>query len=169
MKCAAYSKNNIRCNNEVTGNSNHCELHRKKAIKLYFKYKNLCAKCDLIYENINNYIIDEEDDIDNQIDEIMNYYLLCNDAFLARKKHRQYAFVSDLHDSGHDYQFTKLNDYLIKCENILSKLFSINDENNDENNDDKNREEILDKKITLNKNLETKEKFSIINNVESNN
>ena len=122
MKCVAYSFDRSQCNNIRIGDSYHCELHRDKAKALYIKYKTLCAQCEEI--NINNYQI-TDNNLNAQIDNIMNYYILYYRAFSTREKHRKYYIVSDYHDSGHNYQFTKLNECILKCENILTKLYSI--------------------------------------------
>ena len=121
MKCVAYSLDRSQCINLRVRDSYHCELHRDNAKALYLKYKTLCTQCEKI--NIDNYQI-KNDDINEQIDTIMNHYILYNKAFSAREKHRKYYMVSDYHDSGHNYQFTKLNKCILKCEEILTKLYS---------------------------------------------
>lgn len=122
MKCSAYFSDMSQCSNIRIGDSYHCELHRDKAKTLYLKYKVLCSECEEI--NINTYQIKDEN-VDEQIDEIISYYILYNKAFSTREKHRKYYFISDYHDSGHNYQFIKLNEHILKCEDILMKLYSM--------------------------------------------
>lgn len=123
MKCVAYFSDITQCTNIRIGDSYHCDLHRNKAKSFYLKYKNLSSECEKI--DINNYQI-KDYDIDEQITKIMNYYILYNRAFSAREKHRKLYFISNYHNSGHNYQFTKLNEYILKCEDILIKLYSMN-------------------------------------------
>ena len=105
-QCCAYLGNK-RCSNQAVGNSNHCDLHRTKATKLYLKYKSLCEKV----ENI---------DLDtNDMNYVMDCYNSLNKAYKARQKHRQYAFVPECYDSGHLYQLEKLNKQMEACEKIL--------------------------------------------------
>lgn len=133
MKCSAYFSDMSRCSNIRIGDSYHCELHRDKAKNLYLKYKSSCTECEKI--DTNDYQV-KDYDVNRQISKIMDYYILYNRAFSAREKHRKYYFVSDYHDSGHNYQFTKLNDYILKCEDILTKLYSMRKEVTDEIKDE---------------------------------
>lgn len=112
-QCSA-SANNIRCKNLTIDNSSHCIVHRSTAAKLYLKYKDICNKC----ENL-----DIHADVENRIDYVTKCYVMYNKAWHARAKHRQYAFVPELYDKGHNYQFTKLNNQIIECEMLLSKLY----------------------------------------------
>lgn len=112
MQCAAYLGDN-RCCNKIVGDSYHCELHRNKARKLYLKYKKYGDMCDNLDLNMES----EEN--------IIKCYCLLNKTFKLREKHRKYAFVDELHDDGHNYQFEKLKILMTKCETILEKLYNI--------------------------------------------
>jgi hypothetical protein len=130
-QCCAYSGNG-RCINNAVGSSNHCQVHRPKATKLYFKYKSLC---EIVRElDLNKYY----ENIHDQYDYIMDCYCKLNKAYEARQKHRQYAFVPECYDDGHEYQFTKLNQQMEECEKILESLDLSNNDNNDSNNDSSN-------------------------------
>lgn len=119
-QCAAVLSNNTRCRNIANNNFRHCDSHRNKATSLYLKYKEICLICDNL--NINQHF----DNIDDRINHVMKCYLLYNKAHNARAKHRKYAFVSELHDSGHNYQFELLESQMLKCEDILSQLYTEN-------------------------------------------
>ena len=105
MKCVAYSLDRSQCINLRVGDSYHCQLHRDKAKALYLKYKNVCTQCEKI--DIDNYRI-KNDDINEQVDIIMNHYILYNKAFSVREKHRKSYMVSDYHDLGHNIHLLNL-------------------------------------------------------------
>lgn len=114
-QCCAYSGNG-RCINNAVGGSNHCQVHRPKATKLYLKYKSLC---EIVKElDLNK----SYDNVHKHYDYIMDCYCKLNRAYQARQKHRQYAFVPECYDDGHEYQFTKLNQQMEECEKILESL-----------------------------------------------
>lgn len=114
-QCCAYSGVG-RCINNAEGNSNHCQLHRPKATKLYLTYKNLC---EVVKELDLNKGFDTPQ---ARYDYIMNCYCKLNKAYQARHKHRKYAFVPECYDEGHMYQFVKLNQQMETCEKILEEL-----------------------------------------------
>ena len=60
-QCCAVSFDNTRCKNSVVDGSNHCELHRPKAVQLYKAYKkpsDIAEKLDLdkSFKNITDHI-----------------------------------------------------------------------------------------------------------------
>jgi len=120
-QCCAIGLNNARCKNTCIGSSDHCESHRDTAVKLYHNYKKLQDKVDSLDfdKNIKN--------TKNKIDYVMKCYFLLKRTFLARSKHRQYAYVPECHDDGHDYQFIKLTKQIDECENKLTSLYKIHE------------------------------------------
>jgi hypothetical protein len=119
MRCVAQFTNDTQCTNTTIAGAKHCKLHHEKTISLYIKYKKLCKIADTlnIEQKFNN--------TEKQINHVMRCYILFNKAFNAREKHRKYSFVPEYHDSGHNYQFTKLKNQILRCEDILSKLQDI--------------------------------------------
>jgi hypothetical protein len=116
-QCCAPTSKNTRCSKLTAPGSNHCDYHRPKASSLYFKYKKLS-------DQIDDYDIYRKFDyIDDRIDHIMKCYVYFNKVFEARTKHRKYSFVPECYDTGHDYQFTRLNNLIEECEKILSELY----------------------------------------------
>jgi hypothetical protein len=120
MQCTAFRLNDIRCNNKVVNNSLHCEYHRDKARKLYFKYKDLHKKCEYI-ENTPC----TSNNIDDKIDYHTKLYAIYKKIYVAREKHTKYAFVPECRDEGHNYQFNLLNDKMNDCHKILENLLKI--------------------------------------------
>ncbi len=117
-QCCAPNTSNTRCTNSVNEGTNHCDIHRSHAMKLYHRYKTLSDKVDNL--NINQQFPKLQD----RINHVMRCYVLLNKTFSARTKHRKYAFVPECYDEGHDYQFVKLKGLIDKCENILGELYS---------------------------------------------
>lgn len=117
-QCCAVVDNNTRCLNKVTNGSTHCETHREKAIKLYLAYKELSNRVDKLdlTKAVGN--------INERINYLTKCYVLINDTFKARMKHRKYAFVPECYDAGHDHQFTRLQDLTTQCEDMLAKLYA---------------------------------------------
>lgn len=114
--------NNARCQNVVVPGSSHCELHREKARKLYLKYKNLSDRVDqLSFDDVCDQI-SRKTNIKAKIKHLMDYYILLDNTYNGRMKHRMYAIVPEFYDAGHDYQFTRLSDMMTLCENKLSEL-----------------------------------------------
>jgi len=116
-QCCANTPNNKRCTNLAISGSNHCNLHRAKAISLYKDYKKLSDIVD------NMKLNKKFDNKQAQIDYLMKYYILLNKTFDARTKHKQYAFVPECSDEGHEYQFVKLQKQINECEILLSTLY----------------------------------------------
>lgn len=117
---------NSRCINLAINGSRHCELHRTKATSLYLKYKNFSNYIDTM--NIHKHF----DNINKKINHVLNCYIMLNNAFDARLKHRKYAFVPECYDSGHDYQFIKLKEQITECEYLLDELYEQDNENTSE-------------------------------------
>lgn len=124
-QCCAYSGSS-RCPNNVAGCSNHCSFHREKAINLYNKYKILSDQISKI--DIHNLGIPFANTQEN-IDFIMKYYVLLDKTYNARMKHRKYAFVPECYDEGHDFQFSRLQNELQECEEVLAKLYILQSTN----------------------------------------
>lgn len=116
-QCCAVAPNNTRCRNIATSSLTHCELHRKKSVQLYLKYKELSDIAESL--NVNKPI----KDINVQIGHVLKCYNAFDKAYYARMLHRRYAFVPECYDVGHDKQFTILMDKLNECEKILSELY----------------------------------------------
>ncbi len=108
--------NNKRCINTPVGDSNHCSLHRPKAISLYKKYKIACEEAEQY--DLNKEFSNDQD----KVNYIMTYYIKLNNAYNARQKHRTYAFVPECFDTGHLHQFVKLNNQMVECEKILDQF-----------------------------------------------
>ena len=119
-QCCAFSSYKTvssRCVNLVTNGSNHCDIHRPRATKLYLKYKKLSDVVDKLQ-------IDKPfKNIKDRVNHLMRCYVLLNKTYSARSRHRKYAFVPECYDEGHDYQFTKLNNLIDDCEQSLSRLY----------------------------------------------
>ena len=137
MQCSSLS-GKARCINITTENSLHCELHREKAKKLYLKYKQCQDKC-------------KDLDLSIKIEEhLLNCYILLNEAYNTRIKHRKYHIVEEIQDKGHNYQFEKLQEQIDLCE---KHLFELNDNKGNKINEineklKENKEEIIIRKIT---------------------
>lgn len=142
-QCSAYMGRK-RCINTTMGNSNHCHLHRPKATKLYLKYKKLC-------DEVEKFEINKVYSNKDQVDYLMNYYCTLNNAYKARLKHRQYAFVPECYDEGHLHQLNKLNNLMKECERMIEN--AIKDESEDSTNsedtdhDENNEKEKISRKI----------------------
>lgn len=115
--CCAFN-NSTRCQNPAVNCSKHCDIHRPKANILYNKYKKLSDLVDTL--DLNKSF----DNVDDHIEYINQVYILLNKTYTARSKHRNYAFVPECRDVGHDYQFVKLQKLLGECELILAKLYT---------------------------------------------
>ena len=118
IQCCAITSDNKRCTNEVIKDSNHCRVHYDNAIKLYKNYKKIC---DVAYNFDLNMIIC---DVKEHINYILKCYVWLNKAFDARMKHRNYAFVPECYDDGHDKQFEIIQNKLKYCEDKLMSLYS---------------------------------------------
>lgn len=117
-QCCAVNDNNKRCQKSAIHGTYHCQEHFVMARKLYKKYKKIC---DIAY---NLDIEKRFSDITKQVNHVMNCYVWLNKAFDARMTHRKYAFVPECYDKGHDLQFVLITEKIIKCEEILTKLFT---------------------------------------------
>jgi len=117
-QCCAVSHYNSKCFGTVVPGSDHCEIHRPKAFKLYLAYKRLSDIIDTL--DFNKYF----NNIMDRIKYVMKCYNLLNKTFDARIKHRKYAYVPECYDIGHDYQFVKLKNQIEICENILAELYT---------------------------------------------
>src|SRR5579863_10042979 len=120
-QCCAVVNDNARCLNAVTNGSTHCETHREKAITLYLAYKKLSDRVDkLDFAKAAKGIAN----INDRINYLTKCYVLINDTYNARMRHRKYAFVPECYDDGHDYQFKRLQDLTTQCENMLARLYA---------------------------------------------
>ena len=116
-RCCALDKiTGSRCSNNCSGLSDHCENHRPDAVRLYNKYKKLHNQVDKL--DLNKKVRGTK----NRIEYLMDCYVLLNKTYDARMTHREYAYVPECYDEGHDYQFTKLKKLISQCENMLSSL-----------------------------------------------
>ena len=119
-QCSAFDiSGEKRCTEEVIKKSYHCSLHYTKSKKLYVKYKQIC--------NVS-YNLDIDKKKDNIIDNIKylhNCYMWFLKAYDARQKHRNYAFVPECYDTGHNFQFKIIKDKMNVCENKLQELYQI--------------------------------------------
>ena len=109
-----------RCENEITPNKKfHCLKHFPLAIELYNKYKQICNKVD-------TYSLDKTfKTVPETIKYLSKYYTLCIEAYKGRMKHRDYAFVPELRDYGHEKQFQIL---MNKIDLIEDRLFELYDQ-----------------------------------------
>src|SRR5690242_20357988 len=101
-----------RCSNYVIGDSDHCLYHRSIAQPLYMKYNKFCDK-------VQNFKYDL-----NDVENLLKYYSLLNEAYNARRDHRKIAYIPEYYDRGHNFQFEILNEKITQCELWLSVLFS---------------------------------------------
>lgn len=116
-RCCALDKiTGSRCSNNCSGLSDHCENHRPDAVRLYNKYKKLHNQVDKL--DLNKKVRGTK----NRIEYLMDCYVLLNKTYDARMTHREYAYVPECYDEGHDYQFTKLKKLIEQCENMLITL-----------------------------------------------
>lgn len=115
-KCSSPNEDGLRCNNNTIGSSLHCSQHVEQARKLYLKYKKICSLAEESFQRIKN--ISSFDKA--YIPLLNNTYQLLIDGYEARRRHQNYAFVPELYDEGHDYQFIKLKEMMKKCEEIAS-------------------------------------------------
>lgn len=123
-QCCAID-NKKRCTNNTLGESKHCKNHHDLAIKLYLKYKKICEMA---------YNLDLTKPFDNVLDEIKHLnkcYHMFNGAYNARFEHRQYAFVDECSDDGHELQFVILQDKIKSCEDMLYEIYTKQPSNND--------------------------------------
>lgn len=124
-QCCAYGTNNKRCTNLIGHGTDHCNLHRSKATNLYMKYKKLSDEVDRT--NMNK----KFDNNKNHIEYLMKYYILLNNTYDARSKHRNYAYVPSCSDEGHNFQFIRLTKLIEECELLLNTLYSKEDIHNE--------------------------------------
>src|SRR5579872_4652502 len=116
-RCCAVISGNLRCSNNVIGESKHCEIHNADATRLYLKYKKICNQIDKFQLNRSFSTISE------QIKYLLKYIDILTKAHTGRLVHRQYAFVPECQDEGHELQFKILERKIIECENKLQTLF----------------------------------------------
>jgi hypothetical protein len=122
-QCCAIDNNFSRCKNACVGDSDHCQLHRETAVKMYHAYKKYQNKVDGL--DLNKKIKDDK----KYLKYLMDCYVLLNETYNLRMKHRKYAYVPECYDEGHDYQFTKLKTQITELENKLSLFYNYNIEN----------------------------------------
>jgi hypothetical protein len=128
--CAPTQINsNIRCINQTTNTSeHHCAEHYTYAIELYKKYKHICNVAYKLYPT------KEIKNIDKRI-EYLNY---CHDWFVtaynARLEHRNYAFVPECFDSGHNFQFEIIQDKINICNTLLYDIYNNMKQDNSKDN-----------------------------------
>lgn len=128
-QCCAVM-NNTRCINLAVSGSDHCDLHREKAKALYLKYK-------VLSDQVDKLVIDQKfTNINTKIDYLMECYILLNQTFKARMKHRMFAFVPECYDEGHDHQFIRLNTLIQECEDKLRQLYILQDIKDEESSDE---------------------------------
>src|SRR5579872_5829491 len=116
-RCCAVVNGTERCPNETIGDSRHCINHHDTATRLYLKYKKICNQADKFTPN-KQFNSKEE-----QIKYLMRYYDTLNKAYEARYTHRQYAFVPECSDEGHNLQFDILDQKIKDCEDRLQNVF----------------------------------------------
>jgi hypothetical protein len=112
-QCCAPIVVNKRCPNETYKSFNHCLDHCEKANKLYKYYKQVC---EVAYKlDINKKI----EDLKQKITYLNDCYLWFVRAYDARMKHRNYAYVPECYDSGHNLQFKIIQDKIDICNSKL--------------------------------------------------
>lgn len=121
IRCSCPSSTDGRCPMEAMENSYHCPAHIDKAKKLYLRYKRVQELAEDHYQSIIN-LSPKNIDI-NEIPLINKVYGLLMKSYEARRKHRNYSFIPEMYDKGHDYQFTKLEQMMEKCESIASSIY----------------------------------------------
>lgn len=155
-QCCAYNENK-RCSNLTNEFSNHCKDHYFESIKLYKKYKKICnvaysLDINKTFKNLNE-----------QVKYLFNCYKWLMRAFDSRLKHRNYSFVPECYDDGHNLQFKIIKDKINVCEQELQKIYEYFDQNKKlENNNinDNEPDECFDdddKKVNISILTETKQ------------
>lgn len=117
MQCTApldCSNRYIRCENICIGDSDHCIQHKDHSNSLYIKYKDYCEQVECIDIAI----------LPNNIYILMRNYALLEKAYDARLEHQKYAYVPELVDKGHLYQFHILKNKITLCEHKLYQIFN---------------------------------------------
>ncbi|AYV83897.1 MAG: hypothetical protein Hyperionvirus13_40 [Hyperionvirus sp.] len=117
--CAPHvEEKDKRCPNETNmRSSHHCDDHFGKAIQLYKKYKLLSDKV---------YNMDPEREFRDRGKKIQ-YLNRCIDlyrkAYEARMIHRNFAFVPECFDYGHNLQFKIIQGKIDVCEEKLEEIY----------------------------------------------
>lgn len=122
-KCSSPDEDGLRCSNNTIGSSLHCFKHVEKARRLYLKYKKICFLAEESFERIKNISSFHK----TYIPLLNSTYQLLINGYEARRTHRNYAFVPELYDKGHDYQFVKLKEMMKRCEEIASHIHNSQD------------------------------------------
>jgi hypothetical protein len=118
-QCSAPVKG-TRCSNpSLDEDKMQCEEHYPRAIKLYIKYKKLCA----IAESFDMEGVKETKSLQEEILYVNDCYVSYMRAYSARMKHRNYAIVPECQDYGHNLQFVLLKEKMVKCEHKLEELY----------------------------------------------
>lgn len=118
-QCCAPS-NGSRCPNIVLRQQDnefkYCNNHHDQSIKLYLRYKKLSNRTDKMRLGRKFKTIQE------RIHYLLKFYVLLNKTYNARYKHQTISVDVSCQDKGHLYQLTKLQNLLMKCENLLIEL-----------------------------------------------
>jgi hypothetical protein len=101
----------------LNNNCDHCEIHHDEALKLYLKYKEICAVANSkkIYVKIK--------DRDQHIKHLMHCLRWLENAYDAREEHQLYAYVPEKLDGGHKEQFNIIQDKIDYCRDKVTQLY----------------------------------------------
>lgn len=118
-RCYAPIKGGKRCPNFTLSNKLHCEEHFPKGLQLYNSYKEVCNKTDLY--SVNH--ISKYETLQQKIRYLHEFYCLLIRAYKGRLLHKNYGFVPELFDRGHDRQFEIIMETISVIEDNLSSLY----------------------------------------------
>lgn len=118
-QCASLDKSTSqRCTRQVYESSKHCDVHYKKAQRLYLHYKKLCESANNL--DINKPITNRR----KKIAHLRRCHNLLAKAYNARLQHRNYAFAPECYDFGHNLQFQIIQEKIDRCSDELYALTS---------------------------------------------
>ena len=119
LQCCAIAVKGERCVMPSLDNSNHCNIHYSVATSLYAKYKKLeneLVKLKKIIKNTTYKSVTE------QLKYLIKYYVLLNNVYNARLRHRKYSFSPECYDEGHNYRLHKIKNKIEKYETKIYQL-----------------------------------------------
>ncbi len=107
-----------RCSKQTLNeNCDHCELHQPEHLRLYLKYKEICAVANS--KKIHVKIKDRN----QHIKHLMHCLRWLENAYDAREEHKLYAYVAETQDYGHKEQFKIIQDKIDYCRERVSQLY----------------------------------------------
>jgi hypothetical protein len=107
-----------RCSNPtLNANCDHCEIHQEEHLRLYLKYKEICAVANSkkIYVKIK--------DRHQHIKHLMHCLRWLENAYDAREEHQLRAYVAETVDYGHKEQFNIIQDKIDFCREKVAQLY----------------------------------------------